>query len=62
MGFFEVSIKSVLFVLVVWLMVIDVILFSEDDVLMKYILELCFKLFFFIKKIFKKMIRIKILR
>lgn len=52
MGFFEVSIKSVLFVLVVWLMVIDVILFSEDDVLMKYILELCFKLFFFIKKIF----------
>lgn len=43
-------------------MVIDVILFSEDDVLMKYILELCFKLFFFIKKIFKKMIRIKILR
>lgn len=62
---FEVSIKSALFALVVWSMPTYATPLSEDDVLMKHILELRFRLFSSIKKkhIKKtKMIRIKTLR
>lgn len=52
MGSFEVSIKSALFALVVWSMATDATPFSEDDVLMKHILELRFKLFSSTKKTF----------
>lgn len=54
MGSFEVSIKSALFALVVWSMATDATPFSEDDVFMKHILELRFKLFSSTKKTFFK--------
>lgn len=54
MGSFEVSIKSALFALVVWSMATDATPLSEDDVLMKHILELRFKLFSSTKKTFLK--------